>query len=272
MRYVIAAIFAVLATAAAFSTPYWGENADFTQFAAGPELTMSEQFVQDVRTRHFADATALVAPQYRPKDMAIFETLLAEFPKRKEDAIQVTAWHKMVISGAESTQIELFYLFGGDGVVRGQFIVDKDPRGTMLLRKVNLTRFSDVEVHANDFRLPATALDIRWIYLGVGVLFDLFAFATFVLCLASPVVRWRWRWLWALFVLAGALRVNLDWSTLEFNTQMVSFLAPPAGFYLFVVHGGWVLALSVPLGALLYWARRFQWRQDAGEAAADIRR
>jgi hypothetical protein len=267
MRIFGSLLFALLATALSFSLPYWErEQPDVAGLVPGADLALAKRFVQDVRARNFQDATAIIEPAYRPKDGAIFETLFALFKNRKGDTFRVTGWQKTFMNGEASTQIEAFYDFGKDGGVHGAFtIITKG--GAMAIHSVNLSPYSADALHINDFRFPAAAPDIRWIYLGVGVLFNLFAFATFALCLLSPVIRWRWRWLWLLFVLAGFVRFNLDWSSVETQLQLVSFLLPPAGFYRFTAYGPWILTLTAPAGAAIYWAKRTQWRREADREA-----
>jgi hypothetical protein len=264
MRVVIALLFAVAATVGLFSIPYWPQRADVQKFAAGDELTLAKRFVQDVRTRQFGDASAIMEPAYRPRDNAVLEKISTLFPARKEDSFFVTAWHKFVMAGTENTEIEMFYDFGKDGAIRGQFVTHRDSNG-LSVRRAHFDTFAASALHQGDFRLPGGIRDARWLFLGVAALFDIFAIATFVLCLLSPVVRWRWRWLWLLFVLAGAIRFNLDWTTLQSEFLFGTLLAPPAGFYRFTAFGPWVLSIGAPIGALIYWAKRTQWRaEEAG--------
>jgi hypothetical protein len=267
MRIFGVLLFAVLATALAFSMPYWqGGQMDVTATTPAAELTLAKRFVQDVRTRNFQDATAIVEPAYRPTDNTIFETLFRLFRGRSAETFRVTSWQKTFANGAASTQIQMFYDFGKDGGVQCVFTVLSE-RGGVAIHSAKLEPYSAAALHANDFRFPAAAPDIRWIYLGVGVAFDLFAFATFALCFISPVIRWRWRWLWLLFVLTGFVRFNLDWSSLETQFQLVAFLLPPASFYRFASYGPWILTLTAPVGGALYWAKRMQWRSAAGGEA-----
>lgn len=265
MRVVIAVVFALLATAATLSVPFWRQALDVRPMASGDELTLAERLVQDLRSGNFADASAITEPAFRSRDTAALAQIGALFPPRKEDAIRVTAWHKLSMNGIERTQIEIFYYFGKDGVVRAQVSTLRNGAG-LQIHGANINSFPLAALHANDFRLPDTALDIRWVFLAVGWLFDIFAFATFALCLMSPVVRWRWRWLWALFTLAGAVRFNLDWVTLNTQYQMLMFIAPPVQFFQAFSYGSWMLTISAPVGAAVYWAKRVQWRGESAGA------
>ncbi len=272
MRVFGAVIFAIVATAALLGVPYWFSNAapDVRAVVTGDELPLAERFIRDLRSRNYGDALAITEPAYRPTDNTILPMLTGLFPPRPEDGTRVTAWHKLSMNGTETTQIEIFYEFGKDGAVRGTFVMFRDAKG-LKVRGANIERFTLAQLHGNDFHLPATAFDIRWGYLAAAAAFDILAFATFVLCLLSPVVRWRWRWLWLLFVLCGGVRFNLDWATLQFSYQTINIMAPPAQFGTAIAYGAWVLSLAPPFGALIYWAKRIQWRNESAAAVADIR-
>ena len=266
MRIFGALLFAILVTAGVLGVPLWWSNAvvDVSALARGDELSLSQRFIGDLRSKNYTDALAILEPASRPKDTAILSQLTAIFPKRHEDAVRVSTWRKMSLSnGTTTTQIEMFYDFGKGGAVRGQFTTFQDATGSLKIHGVRIDAYTVQQLHGNDFRLPATPWDIRWAFLATAAVFDIFAFATFALCLLSPVVRWRWRWLWLIAVLAGGVRFNIDWAALQFNYQLIAFIVPPAQFSAFAAYGSWVLVLSAPLGAMIYWARRAQWRTEA---------
>ncbi len=270
MRFAVALIFAVLATIGLMSMPLWaGGSFDVKETAPGDEFALVKRMVEDLRAHDTRDALAITAEADRPSNLAIFDQIAALFPKTSaKPKLSVSNWTKMFDTNGGSTQMIVFYDYGRAGVVRAQALIIRD-KGALRIASININHFSAAAVHANDFRWPESWRDIRWIYLGIAMAFDAFAFATFALCLISPVVRWRWRWLWLLFVLGGALRFNIDWSTLQSEFLIMQFLAPPAGFYKFLTYGSWVLSIGAPIGAMIYWAMRWQWQEDA--AAKDIR-
>lgn len=269
MRIIAALIFAVLATAVTFSGPYFaGVPIDYQAGVAGDELTLAKRFVQDLRSGNFSDARSLIDPAYRPKD-DILQKLARLFPPRRENGFRVTAWHKFSTNGTERTQIEMFYEFGKDGAVRTEFTTFRDGQG-LRLYGAHIESFDMSTLRYNDFKLPRSWADFRWFYLALAAAFCMLSYMTFVLCLFSPIVRWRYRWLWALATLSGAPQFNLDWSTLAMTTKFLTVHFPVAALGTYMAYGSWVLSLWVPVGALIYWARRAQWRaEDTG--GSDIR-
>ena len=270
MRVIFALIFGLLATAGALSVPYWTQNADFRSATPSEELALAERFGNDVRTRNFSDANALMVPAYRPTDTIVYGKLADMFPRGQLARTRVTSWTKTISNGGETMRLELFFEYEKQGAVRTIFKLTRD-NGRLQVFGVNFEYFKDDVLHANDFVLPATVRDARWLGLATAVGVDLFAFATFALCIVGPAPRWRWRWLWLIFILIGVLRYNLNWATGEVSSLPFTFLLPPAGLYRFATYGPWFLSLTAPLGAAAYWAYRARWRHEALNAPADIR-
>lgn len=64
------------------------------------------------------------------------------------------------------------------------------------------------------------------------------------------------KWLWVLFILVGVSQISVDWSTgaWEFRYLWIQLFSAGAGFQ---PYGSWVVSVALPLGALVYLARRF---------------
>jgi hypothetical protein len=264
MRIIGAFLFAVLATVGMFALPYWGKTAtDVKDLTPQDEVALSRRFIDDLRADKLAEAAAIMDRTYRPKDPNVLARLRKLIPNVPPQSMIVLGWthYSGDRFGSTSNLVEL-YDFGKAGAVQARFMLIRDPVG-LKIGGVNLLYVTAQTLHGNDFVLPKTASDVRWAFLSVAVAADIFAFMTFALCLMAAVVRWRWRWLWLIFALIGGVRFNLDWVSLLSNFQPATVLLPPAGFYRFVPYGSWVLSISAPIGALIYWAMRMQWREDA---------
>jgi len=272
MRFFVAIVFALAVTGALLSLPFWQTSpVDIKRFAPQDELALTERYVDALRAGRFDAASAMMDRTYRPKNPAVFVRMRALFPKTPLEQVVLIGWagYGHDPSG-QATRLNALYDFGAGGAVQAQFLLIRDPVG-LKVGGVNFRFVPALALHANAFRLPAGALDIRWFYLGVAALFDIFAFATFVLCLASPVVRWRWRWLWAILVLIGGVKFNLDWVSLASNLQTLFVAVPPAGFFRYSAYGSWVLSIAMPVGAAIYWAMRTQWQSEAASQPKDLR-
>jgi len=63
------------------------------------------------------------------------------------------------------------------------------------------------------------------------------------------------KWLWILFILVGFAQVSVDWTTGAWQFRQLSILLFSAGA-VFQPYGSWVVSAAVPIGALVYLARR----------------
>jgi hypothetical protein len=79
--------------------------------------------------------------------------------------------------------------------------------------------------------------------------FAISAFA-FVRCIRARALKRKW--LWAVFTLIGVFSVSLNWTSGDTSFQMLRFNLLGAGVTRSGWLGPWVVAFSVPLGALLF--------------------
>ncbi|WP_332679240.1 hypothetical protein [Brevundimonas sp.] len=91
-----------------------------------------------------------------------------------------------------------------------------------------------------------------------------------LLCLVTAgVAGWRRRWAWMIFSLFGFGQLALNWNTGEWQFQTLYFAILSAGFFKGVGPlDPWVLMLSLPIPAALFWIlRRDRPKAKAGKKA-----
>jgi hypothetical protein len=91
------------------------------------------------------------------------------------------------------------------------------------------------------------AMLLLWL---MAISLTLFAF---VLCIRTRIEKWKW--LWLIFILLGVGQVAINWTTNESSFRLFYLQMPPsmafAAFY-----GPWILSVSLPLGAIVFLAKR----------------
>jgi hypothetical protein len=94
---------------------------------------------------------------------------------------------------------------------------------------------------------------LQWLFLLGVIAMPLFCLFALVTCLRTPMRRHKvW---WALFTLVGVVTVSMNWSTGDVGFTLISFrLFSASGMA--QLYGPWQLALSFPLGAVWFLARR----------------
>lgn len=112
------------------------------------------------------------------------------------------------------------------------------------------------ETNAFTFR---RAGPVHYLMLAAAVLIPAFVLTTLIVCIRTPFPRRKW--VWIIFVLLGLVKFSLNWTTGETAIQPIAFLlfgsaAMTTGFYT-----PWILSVSFPLGAVLFWFKRRQLQQ-----------
>lgn len=79
-----------------------------------------------------------------------------------------------------------------------------------------------------------------------------------MLCLVTAgVAAWRRRWGWMIFSLFGVGQLALNWTSGEWQFQALHFAVLSAGFFRGLgPFDPWMLMLSLPMPAMLFWALR----------------
>ncbi|MFN2977266.1 hypothetical protein [Terriglobus aquaticus] len=88
----------------------------------------------------------------------------------------------------------------------------------------------------------------------------------FVLCIRTPL-RKKWRWL--LFTLLGVCQLSFNWQTSQFGFRLFWIAIPPANASR-VDYAPWYLFAGVPLGALIFLAKRRDLQLQAEAASRGL--
>lgn len=108
----------------------------------------------------------------------------------------------------------------------------------------------------NRFRL-AGKTPLEYLVLVLAVVVPLFIIFTLIVCIRTKL-RGR-KWPWVLFILFGVGRLAVNWTTGEWSTGLLSFqLFGASGAA--QLYGPWILAVSVPIGAMIFLLNRSKLR------------
>jgi hypothetical protein len=109
------------------------------------------------------------------------------------------------------------------------------------------TRVTSLE-EQNKFTLTHKS-PLQYLLLVFAVVIPLFILFALIVCIRTRIARKKW--LWILFILVGAGKIAVDWTTGEFSVQILSFQLFGASAYA-PLYGAWTVAVSVPLGAIVF--------------------
>lgn len=105
----------------------------------------------------------------------------------------------------------------------------------------------------NAFTLSGKTL-LHYAVLALAVAVPAFMLITLVFCIRTPMARRKW--LWIIFILVGVSSLSLNWTTGEYVFQILHVNLLGVGVHAASAHAPWILTLSIPLGAIIFWIRR----------------
>ncbi|MCC5879701.1 MAG: hypothetical protein JJU03_07390 [Idiomarina sp.] len=126
---------------------------------------------------------------------------------------------------AESYQVIGFHVYqteGSQGAVNAFTLADKSPLHFLML------------------------------VMAIGVV--LFVLVTFIIFIKTPMPRKKW--LWGIFILLGFSALRLNWTSGELVFQLLNLTLFGAAIQSPGPAAPWILSVSFPLGAVLFWLKR----------------
>jgi len=62
--------------------------------------------------------------------------------------------------------------------------------------------------------------------------------------------------LWIIFILFGFVTFSLNWTTGEFEIQLISIKLFGVGIIKLGIIAPWIVSFSIPIGAIIFWIKR----------------
>jgi hypothetical protein len=125
--------------------------------------------------------------------------------------------------------------------------------GTATITGFNVTPVADSLESVNGFSLVRKT-GLQYAVLGLAIIGPIFSLYVLVLCLRTK--NQNLRWLWAIFILFGVGRLAVNWTTGELTLTPLAVHIPCASATEVPAYGPWVVAISLPLGAILFLIKR----------------
>jgi hypothetical protein len=113
----------------------------------------------------------------------------------------------------------------------------------------------------HDFTLKGKSF-LHYLWLTLMILVPIFIILTVIFIIRTPV---KYKWLWILLVIFGVVKFQLNWTTGEFDYQLINFTFFGAGFVKWGVIAPWIMSFSIPLVAIIFWFKRASVKRELEE-------
>ncbi|MGK7390696.1 MAG: hypothetical protein ACNS60_10100 [Candidatus Cyclobacteriaceae bacterium M2_1C_046] len=104
---------------------------------------------------------------------------------------------------------------------------------------------------------------INYIFFAIAITSVGFIIFTLIAAIQTPIKR---KWLWIIGILFAFIKFKLNWTTSEFDFQLISFQLLGAGFSKSGLAAPWFLTFSIPVFAIVFWVKKFQREKEEAES------
>jgi hypothetical protein len=126
--------------------------------------------------------------------------------------------------------------------------------GASRILAFHVTPIADSLEHINRFSLVGKSA-LQYVILGLALAAPIFSFYVLAVCLRTKGQNRKW--LWAIFILVGVGKLAINWTTGALTFTPLAINIPCGGATTAVgVYGPWVVAVHLPLGAILFLRKR----------------
>ncbi len=228
------------------------------KFASPAEQVSAKGYINLLRARRFEDIEKIADPTIATASLhGTLQTMAGFIPAGEPKSITLVGAHRYTMG--ESTTVNLTYEYEYTGRLLLINVALKSQGVQSTIVGFNVVPQLKSLAEQNKFTLDGKT-PLQYAILVLTALLPLFTLFALVVCIRTPFKGRKWPWVVLVLIGFGRLAVNWtsgDWSFMPLSVQFfsASAFAPP--------YGPWTLAVSLPLGALVFLLMRSRLRAGA---------
>jgi len=223
-------------------------QADVMQkFASAEEQALAKSYIDHLRARDFDYIEKAADSSIR--DPALRETLtkMANMvPNGPPISVKLVGAHSFRGLDVRTLNTTFEYEYGSKWLVAN--VVMQEKSGAKTIIGFNVYPRSESLEAENRFTL-AGKVPAQYMVLAAAIAAALLTTYSLIVCARTKVPDRKW--LWLLFILAGFGKLSVNWTTGEWGFAPLSVQLFSASAFA-SINGPWTIAVSVPLGAVLF--------------------
>lgn len=222
--------------------------ADLMQKFASPEdQALARHYIDLLRQERFEDIEKAADPSIGGP--SLHDTLVkmaALIPPGEATSVTVVGANQTNMPEASTMNITFEYDFSGKWLL-ANVAVKRQGGDTTIVGFSVYPQPASLE-EQNKFTLGGKT-SIHYLVLALAIIFPLLTLYALVVCVRTKFKRRKWPWV--LFIIFGVGRFGLNWTTGQWAFGPVSFQLFSASAFA-PLYGQWTLAVSIPLGAVMF--------------------
>jgi hypothetical protein len=222
------------------------------------EVEFSKKYLSLFQSRNFEEISKPLNPQLKTEKLqSQLEQVAQFFPPDPPKNIELVGSNTFKSGDKWEANITFQYEFPSSWLI-ASINLERIGDGDLIVNGVNVNPIRDSLTNINKFTFKGKS-PIHFIFLVLVGFLPLFIIFTFITCLRTPIKKRKW--LWAIFVLWGYGQFSINWTTGVGSIKPFYFQLLGAGFMSAGKYAPWILSISIPLGAILFWIRKGEMAQ-----------
>jgi hypothetical protein len=232
--------------------------------AAAPHIAFAKEFFDLLRTGNLDVARSRINPAaVKPELQRSLQDASRLFPHQEPRDVKTIVDFVNVhcengpVGGTTDTwraNVTLQYEFAGVWLLASA-TVSKNA-DAMLIDGVEVERIAGPLDKINSFSFERKST-FQYAFLAAVCAMPIFIVAALVICFRTPLPKHKW--LWSIFIAFGVGQIALNWTTGRIDVSLLNVQLLGAGFVKPSAYTPVYLLLSLPLGAIVFLARRWRW-------------
>jgi hypothetical protein len=224
----------------------------FDSLVSKEESQEAQSYVAKIAARDYAAIEEALDPAFHTADLSSrLEAMSKLLPVEAPKSVRVVGFESETSSTATRYNITLEYEYAASWLLATVLMERRE--GKLVLQGINLLPRSQSMDAENSFSFDGKGA-LHYVVFALTFAVPLLVAYALVLCIRTRFPKRKW--LWILFVAVGWVQFNFNWSTGALNVQPLSLMLLGAGFLKAGPVAPWVLTFTLPLGAILFLARR----------------
>jgi hypothetical protein len=234
------------------------QDAMLQKFASADDQATAKKYVDALRAGRYEEIEAVADPAIKgPTLRSTLEQMAALMPDEEPSSVKLVSAQTMKGAQGTTKNLTFEYRYGEKWLLVNVATQRKGDAFTLI--GFNVYPQAQAVTERNRFQLGGKTA-VHYVILALAILFPLLSLYALIQCARTKMVKGKW--LWIVVILIGVGKLAINWTSGEWQVSTLSVQLLSASV-LTDAQGALILAVSVPLGAILFlFRRRLPIRQD----------
>ncbi|MCZ8233722.1 MAG: hypothetical protein O9335_01060 [Inhella sp.] len=244
-RFIVLSLLALLLTGCS-------QEALFERFVPQEESALAKELIAKMAAKDFAAVESRLAGPLKTPDLREkLEQMSSLLPPEPPKSVKTVGANTSTSSAATTYNLTYEYEYPDRWIIATTVLERRD--GQLILEGIHFMPSSQSLAATNAFTFKGKGI-AHYTVFALAIAIPLFIVYALFVCARTKLPKRKW--LWLLFVAAGVVQFQFDWTSGAWGVQPISFALLGAGFAKAGPVAPYVFTLAFPLGAIVFLLKR----------------